>query len=123
MKKWLTSILLLFALVGGVVAGLPLHSSNGKMAECCSKAKSGESTPEANAARLCCIVSCSNSTPSSFGIQLNFSPALLSANSTDSQKAALFHVSRSQLPVFGPGEKPLGQQIQPKYIQHHSFLI
>jgi hypothetical protein len=54
MKKRLTSVFLLLALAGGVLAGMPMHSGNmnSRMMSCCKKAKSKERTKEAGIAQV-----------------------------------------------------------------------
>lgn len=128
MKKWLTSLFLIMALVGGVLAGMPLHSENenSQMMDCCKKAKSKEQTKEANMARLCCAVNCSDSAPTPSGTSFNFSPStILITDSLIKQIALLLFVKeKPKATVTISFERiPLPQKFQPKYLQHHSFLI
>ena len=126
MRKCLTSLFLLFALAGGVLAGMPLHSPNDEgMMKCCDKAKNGDQSPMAEATRLCCAVNCSDSAPTSSGTAFNFSPSSTTiSKSIADQIAALFPTKEIQSP------KPhvylrvvLTRTFQPRYIQHKSFLI
>jgi len=118
-------LFVLFALVGGVVSGTPLHSPNEKMMKCCDKAKSTDKTPSAEATRLCCAVNCSDSTPTPSNTSFNFSSSVVSVpKSISEQIAALFPIERDQ-PSKSPqySRVPLARTFQPRYIQHNSFLI
>lgn len=127
MKKWLTSLFLLFALAGGTLAGTPLFAGNaeGGMSamECCKKKKMDMKT--VSAAQLCCAINCNSPAPTSPGASFNFSPSAI--NISDSilrQIAALFGKERPKRQVsFSFEREVFSQKFQPKYIQHHSFLI
>ncbi len=128
MKKWLTSLLLILALASGVLAGMPLHTGNmnSRMMDCCKKAKSKEQTKEANIARLCCAVNCSDSAPTPSGTSFNFSPStIIISDSIVKQIAWLLLIKEKPTTTvaFSFERVPLAQKFQPKYIQHHSFLI
>ena len=128
MKKWLTSLFLIVALASGVLAGMPLHSGNdnSQMMDCCKKAKSKEQSREASIARLCCAVNCSDSAPTPSGTSFNFSPlAIIISDSIIKQIASLLRLKEkpSTTIAFSFGRVPLPQKNQPKYLQHHSFLI
>ena len=125
MKRWLASLFVSLALAGSVLAGMPLHSGNGQMMKCCDKAKGNDKTPEADAARVCCAVNCSDSTPTPSSPSFNFSPASIAiSRSIAEQIAALFPTAKA-LPFISPqySREILTQTFQPKYIQHNSFLI
>ena len=121
---------LLFALAGGVLAGMPLHSGNmnSRMMSCCKKAKSKEQTPQASIARLCCALNCTESMPTpSPGTAFNFSPSgIIVSDSILKQIASLFIKKEKAVPtifVSRDERTSFRQKFQPKYIRHHSFLI
>jgi hypothetical protein len=127
MKKWLTSVFLLFSLAGGVLAGMPLHAGNtNSQMKCCKKAKSKEQTPEVKAARLCCALNCTESAPTSGGASFNFSPAAFIISETIiNQIVSLLLIkqkSDSTAAISYNFEIP-PRRFPPKYIQHHSILI
>jgi len=127
MKNWLTTFFLVLALAGGVLAGMPLHTGNmeSKMMDCCDKAKGNESSPQADAARLCCAVNCSESVPTSSGISFNFAPSNITIpKSISEQISALFPSVRSRpSPIHLISGETLPRIFQPRYIQYNSFLI
>ena len=128
MKKRLTSLLLILAFASGVLAGMPLHSGNesSQMMDCCKKAKSKEQSKEANIARLCCAVNCSDSAPIPSGTSFNFSPSFFIISDSLIKRIALLLFIKEKPTTtiaFSFGRVPLAQKFQPKYIQHHSFLI
>lgn len=125
MKKWLTSLFLVLALAGGVLAGTPLHSGNDRMMICCKKAKDKRQTSEASIARLCCALNCTNTMPGPSGVSFNFSPSgIIISDSIAKQIALLLQNEKPIQTVFISFERePFSQKFQPKYIQHHSFLI
>ena len=128
MKKWLTSLFLIVALVSGVLAGVPLYSGseNSQMMDCCKKAKSKEQSKEANIARLCCAVNCSDSAPTPSGTSFNFSPSvIIISDSIIKQIASLLLIKAKPTTTvaFSFERVPLAKKFQPKYLQHHSFLI
>ena len=118
-------LFVLFTVVGGVVAGPPLHAPSGKMMKCCDKAKSKDRSPSAEAARLCCATNCSNAAPISFGGSFNFSPSTITVyKSIADQIAALFPNTKIESSVSPQYlRKPLTSTFQPKYLQYKSFLI
>ena len=125
MKKWVTSSFLLFALTGGVFAGMPVHSEKMGMMKCCDKAKSQDKSKEASMARLCCALNCSESSPTSSSFSSNFSPSFVAIeDSISAQIAGLFKIERFKPSISHPYELPVvSRPFQPKYIQYHSFLI
>lgn len=118
-------LFVLFAIAGGVVAGTPLHSPSGKMMKCCDKAKSKDTSPSAEAARLCCATNCSNTAPISLGGSFNFTPSNITIyKSIADQIAALFPNAKSDSSVSPQYlRKTLTSTFQPKYLQYKSFLI
>jgi len=127
MVKWLTSAILLLALASGVVAGTLLHISGmgGGMMGCCDKAKSNEQSSEANAARLCCAINCTSSTPTSSVGTFNFAPSNIEiSKSVAEQISELFQKEKAE-PRISPrySRQILPRIFQPKYIQNSSFLI
>ena len=125
MIKWFSSLLLIFAFANGVLAGMPLHSENSQMMKCCDKAKSKDTTPEVKAAQLCCALNCPNSAPTSSNSSFNFSPsAIIISDSIIKQIASLLKKEKVIQTVSFLFEREISsQKFQPKYIQHHSFLI
>jgi hypothetical protein len=127
MKRWLTSLFLLFTLAGGVLAGMPLHAGNmdSGMMECCDKAKSKERSSEANAARLCCAVNCTSPTPTSSAGSFNFVPANIEISKSVTETiSALFQKEKIAPRISKQYSRDIRPRIfQPKYIQHNSFLI
>jgi len=75
MRNQLTSLVLLLVLAGSAFAGIPIHFGESECSmsqpmdgmDCCKVALMGGGSPEATAARLCCVVNCSHdgSTPPS----------------------------------------------------------
>jgi hypothetical protein len=127
MKKSLTSLSLIFALAGGVLAGMPLHSGNmnSQMMDCCDKAKSKEQSPAADAARLCCAVNCSSPTPTSSPGSFNFTPSNIEISKSIADQISALFVSEKSEPAASIGYSPdiRPRIFQPKYIQNNSFLI
>lgn len=66
MKKRLTSLLLLFVLAGGALAGAPVHLGEQSCSmgeamdqmDCCKAALMQRETPKVDVARLCCALDC-----------------------------------------------------------------
>lgn len=127
MKRWLTSVFLLFALAAGALAGAAPFSGNAENGmsamECCKKKKMGANT--VSAAQLCCAVNCNSPAPTSPGASVNFSPvAVIISDSILKQIALLFGKEKLIRTIsFAFEREILPQKHQPKYIQHHSFLI
>ena len=127
MKNWLTSLFLLFALASGVLAGTPVFSGaaeNGMSAMKCCK-KQSHNVKSLSAAQLCCAVNCDNPAPNAPGASFNFSPSSLIISDSILKQIAL--LLKKEKPVqafsFSFERKILPQKYQPKYIQHHSYLI
>lgn len=125
MIKWVASLVLIFAFGSGVLAGIPLHSGNSQMMKCCDKAKSKDKTPEVIAAQLCCALNCNDSAPTSSNTSFNFSPStIIISDSIVKQIVSLLKKeSVIQTISFLSERETFLKKIQPKYIQHHSFLI
>jgi hypothetical protein len=130
MKKWLTSLFLILALSGGVLAGMPLHAgnTNSQMMKCCKKAKSKDQTPAARAARLCCVLNCTDPAPTSQGASFNFSPAGFTISDSIAKQIASLLLIRLKPDSTIPDDRettlpPSSRKFPPKYIQHHSILI
>lgn len=125
MAKQITLLFLLLAVAGGVASGTPLHAPTGKMMTCCDKAKSKDKSLAAEAARLCCAVNCSDSTPVPSGTSLNFSPSNIAVSkSIAEQIAALFPTRKVRTSQsFQHSHEIFRRAFQPKYVQHNSFLI
>jgi hypothetical protein len=59
MMKRLSALVLVLALGGSMLAGVPLHSSSmSGMMDCCKLAQMQMDSPEVVAARLCCAINC-----------------------------------------------------------------
>lgn len=127
MKRLLSSLFVLFALAGSILAGMPLHAGmiDKKMLKCCKKAKGSEQSPSATAARLCCAVNCSDPAPTSSVSSFSFSPTGVNViESIEKQVAELFGKRRPFTPVLPAIDRtPTVRSSPPKFIQHHSFLI
>ncbi|MDI1242736.1 MAG: hypothetical protein PSX80_12540 [bacterium] len=127
MKRLLSSLFVLFAVAGSVLAGMPMHSSlmDNKMMKCCKKAKGTEQSPSASAARLCCAVNCSDPVPTSAVTSFNFAPAIVKVTEAIEKQVAELLGRRSHFAVHLVSKEipRLIQASHPKYLQHHSFLI
>ena len=124
MTRRLAIILMLISFAGGVLSGAPMHASSGKMMKCCDKAKSKDATRIADGSRLCCAVNCSESAPAAPGISGNFAPAIMATMPVKGPIGDLYPVNVFRVPtsvVFARDEIPV--RIQPKFLQHNSFLI
>ena len=122
MVRRLTLLFVLYAILGSIAGGTPLHSGDGQMMACCKKAKSQEQTPQANSTRLCCSLNCSESVPTPPGSSLTFAPT--TAEPVVAFLSSLNSVKRSTdappARTLGP---PLRSRPPAKYLQHSSFLI
>ena len=129
MIKWLTSLILLLALASGALAGTPVFSGNAENGmsamECCKKKTKDCDAETVSAAQLCCTVNCGNPAPTAPGASFNFSPSnIIISDSILKQIALLLGQEKPALKVSFSFERvTLSQKFQPKYIQHHSFLI
>ena len=130
MKRWLTSLFVLFALASGALAGatpFANNAQNGMSAmECCKKkAKDCNGSDSMSAAQLCCAVNCNNPAPNSPVASFNFSPSsIIISDSVLKQIALLLKKEKPDQPIlFSFEPKVLLKKFQPKYIQNNSFLI
>ncbi len=129
MKNWLTSLSLIFALTSGLLAGTPVFSGNAENGmsamECCKKKTKDCGAKTVSAAQLCCAINCGNPAPTAPGTSFNFSPvAVVISDSILKQIAALLNQEKPATQVaFSFERKTIPKKFQPKYIQHHSFLI
>jgi hypothetical protein len=125
MARWFTALALLLILTGGVLAGASVFASDGQMSEmdCCRRMRMDAQS--ASAAQLCCAVNCNDPVPTSTGSVFNLSPsAEVISDSVLSQIASLLKTERVVFNAKSSFEqKTLTTNFQPKYIQHHSFLI
>ena len=123
MRNWLTSLILLAAMLGGAV-GVGAHEGEGScpmtnMPDCCKKAQSSGNTAEVSMARLCCNLNCSEpgsgeSNASSFSPQPGVAPnVMLMPQAVSFNGIALTHYGQSRHK----------QDSNPKYIQHLALLI
>lgn len=123
MLKRLLAICLLGALASGVLAGMPFHTSreNGMAAMPCCKAAKKSNAKKATAARLCCLLNCTDPVPlTPSGGQLNFAAPLVTAIQFTPARAP--H-SLARVGLYS--HKPLTPRatLQPKYIQNLALLI
>jgi hypothetical protein len=129
MAKWLTSLALIVALAGGVLAGMPLHSEGQECAmsgmdghmDCCAKARKRAATPEVTAARLCCAFNCpsSGTTPPSGSIQRVSPLSVIAEHPATVQSSLIIPILR---PPLDAAHAHL-QNSQPTYIRHLALLI
>ncbi len=129
MIKWLTSLFLLFALASGALAGTSVFSGNAENGmsamECCKKKTKDCDAETVSAAQLCCAVNCGSPAPTAPGASFNFLPStIIISDSILKQIALLLGQEKLSLKVsFSFERTAFSQKFQPKYIQHHSFLI
>lgn len=125
MKRWFASFLVIFALAGGVLSGMPMHEEKAGMMNCCPKAKHRDSSTKVTMARLCCALNCTDPAPVSSAFSVNL--AVGSINVTDSirrQIAEMFAAGGRELPASSNYEtRAFAPSSSPKYLQHHSFRI
>jgi hypothetical protein len=123
MAKRLLSFFLLVLLAGSVWAGIPFHTSqdSGMAAMPCCKAAKNLKAKKATAARLCCLVNCTDPVPPApSGGQLNLAAPLviavqfIPARVSSSLTVASFWAGKRLTP------RPA---FQPKYIQNLALLI
>ncbi|MEP6944406.1 MAG: hypothetical protein ABJA02_00700 [Acidobacteriota bacterium] len=125
MVKRLTLLAVILSLAAGVLAGAPLHAPKDGMMECCKRAKSKEVSPKAEAARLCCAINCTTTSPVSVGTSFNPAPAGFTiTRSMADQIAALFPAgTNGAIKPATYSRESITRTIQPSYIQFHAFLI
>jgi hypothetical protein len=128
MKRWLTSLFFLIALISSVPAGTPFSggSMNNNVCpmKCCKKRSAQSTKPKSNDVAICRTLNCSTPSPfnSNSSSQTNFAPNLVLFE-TLSIFEKLFETKSDQKvqPLFKENAKL--NKSQPKYIQHQSFLI
>jgi hypothetical protein len=123
MRKWLTTFILIAAMLGGLV-GVGAHEGEGacpmaNLPDCCKKAQSNDNAPEVSMARLCCSLNCSEpgssgSNASSFSRQQGIAP-----NAFVIPRAGSFNGIGSSCHKQTP-HKP---DSNPKYIRNLALLI
>jgi hypothetical protein len=125
MVKRLTLLMVILSLAAGVLAGTPLHAPKDGMMECCKRAKSKEHSPQAEAARLCCALNCTTTSPVASGASFSPAPAGFTVTrSMADQIAALFAKENNVAVTTANYSRPrLVRTVQPSYIQFHAFLI
>jgi hypothetical protein len=132
MTKWLTSLVLLLAIAGSTLAGMPLHSGEQECSmsgmsgmsggmDCCAVAHMQSDTPEVSAARLCCAVNCpqSGTTAPGGSLQRISSVVIIAPHPATIQPPP-------PLPASKPGYHPAQDYLpnsQPTYIRHLALLI
>lgn len=128
MLNWVTALVLLVAMAGGVLAGtsLPMHADEHEacpmtgVMDCCAKAQLQPDTPEIRAAQLCCALNCSEPSPTTPSGTLNLSPqqgiTLHSAPVPHAPLPAQPGLARFNLPRLRP-------PAHPAYIRHLALLI
>lgn len=128
MKKRLLAIFTILTIATGALAGTPLHvGGNGDHdRKCCKKAMSGDNSPEAAAARLCCSTDCSEPVPNSGIInRADLTPVqILKTDTIDHQKLGVF--DRHFIPARSPRDfsfQLFRRTLQPFHIRFHSILI
>lgn len=124
MKRLVASFLVVFALAGGVLSGMPLHEEKAGMMNCCPKAKHRDSSTKVTMARLCCALNCTDAAPISSGFSASF--ASPSMNITDAIRGRSSEIvaaasEAKALPDFG--ERAYLHTSSPIYLKHHSFRI
>jgi len=126
MVKRCTALILTLVLAGSAFAGVPMHTGEKHCPmmgtdDCCEKAESQSTTPQAYAARLCCSLNCSvpgTTTPTSTTLKApSVALALYSALLTP---ASHVNLKRGLLANKAPDRN---QHSPPFYIQHLALLI
>lgn len=128
MAKRLTSMILLLVLASGSLAGTPIFSGGDQRAMsemACCKMQQMETRPT-SAARLCRVLNCSESAPTSSNVTVNVSASAYTVS--DSIRSQIASLLENAKPVQGLSSAAVERKVfrpalQLKYIQHHSFLI
>lgn len=124
--KWSASLILIVALAGGGLSGMPLHSGEQGcpmmgMPDCCQKAQAQSDAPAVQAARLCCALNCTSPGTTAPASSFQFSPsiAVVLHGTVIPRPAALLSVKLLQ------NNSPPGyqQDSNPAYIRHLALLI
>lgn len=125
MAKWLTSLVLIAALGGSALSGMPLHASEracnmAGMMDCCAVARAQDDVPEVSAARLCCTINCPQPGTTPTNSFQRSAPLLVIA----------LHPATIQPPLAVPGSRLYSNSSQnylhnsqPTYIRHLALLI
>jgi hypothetical protein len=126
MVKLGTAFILILALAGGALAGVPMHSGEKHCPmmgtdDCCETAQSQNATPQVYAARLCCSLNCSvpGTTGPTSTVQKPPSVALALQGALVT-RAAHVTTMRGLLANSAPERN---QHSPPIYIQHLALLI
>lgn len=124
--KWSASLILIVALAGGAVSGMPLHEAEQGcpmmgMPDCCQKAQAQSNTPAVQAARLCCALNCTSPGTTTPASSFQFSPSIAVSlhGAVISRPVALLNVKLLQT-NSPPGYQ---QDSHPAYIRHLALLI
>jgi hypothetical protein len=128
MLRTLTSglirLLLTATLLGALAGSAAAHRDECPMAgmhDCCKKARQKQQdAPGVEAARLCCIVNCSQPAPTGTNFTFQSSPGAANTpqpRATQAPSAPAATQSREYSPPFQPSHSP------PVYIRHAAFLI
>jgi hypothetical protein len=118
--KRFTNTLLILALAGGAVFGMPMHSSGSEsgMMACCKAALEQSKAPRVAAARLCCVMNCKEpgptNTPGQSFFQNSLQPSLTAA-------LALPTATSYEWPPVPYART--GRNSQPAYILNLALLI
>ena len=125
MLRRFASALMIVLLAGTLLAGASARGSGRECPmraahDCCKKAHAPSRSPEAAAARLCCLVNCPQPAPT--GANFTFrssSDSNTSPRPTVARAASLPHAATAlaYAPPFQPSLSP------PAYIQHLALLI
>jgi hypothetical protein len=127
MRKWVTSFVLLVAMVTSVLAGTPMPMHSGEkecpmsgMMDCCEKAQMKSDVPEVRTAQLCCALNCTEPSPTTPSGTFNFTPSVAALES-----AVLPHFSFPLTLELARSNSPPGLQppSNPAYIRHLALLI
>ncbi len=126
MTKWCTTIVLLAAMTGGTLAGVPTHSGEhncpmSRMSDCCEKARMKGDAPQVSTARLCCALNCTEPGTTGHSGTINVTPPVAPAVNHAAVPAS-WDVARSKPQRGHPAPGHL-QHSSPAYIRHLSLLI
>jgi hypothetical protein len=125
MVKWFTALTLTIVLAGSAIAGAPIHLGEKHCPmmgtdDCCEKAESQSTSPQAYAARLCCSLNCSvPGTTGPTSTVLKAPSVALALHSTI--LSAAYIISLRGLLTHSAPER--NQHSPPIYIQHLALLI
>ncbi len=125
MMKWITSLVLIAALAGSVLAGTPMHSDEHScgmsgMMDCCETALAQDGTSLALVARLCCVMNCSQpgtTTSSAETSRIPSSAAFISYPTIPQSPLTVQSISSLRR------AQGFEQGTSPPYIRHLALLI